>query len=269
MRCSSIPSAGLELGLVLFLGFRAAIQDEGSRFSRSAARRECPLCLGFPSRLQCRTAPRGGSVGQALRRETSALAPDRKLSLNPGFPVPDCGKPGFQPATQDVTTLDNLGTHGTDPLRERDLDTEAEHNTEKHTAQARACVHTHKTYGTETPHTGRMPWAQKQHTGRHTYTYTRDPTHREEHIHHLETPHTGRAPQTHNTTAIETPHRTVPQIFTTDADKVHNTQQTLYTYHIQTPYMEKRTTYDYTYHIATPHRWRHPTDTHGHGKAHM
>lgn len=187
MRCCSVPSAGLELGLILFLGFRAAIQDEGSRFPRSAARRECPLCLGFPGRLQRRTAPRGGSVGLALRRETSAPASDQKLSLaqrslwNPESWVPHW-ELGFQPVTQDVATLENLGTHGTDPRRERDLDAE--------TGQHRST----------------------QHMCAHVYTHTQniwsiDPTHREDalgketahgeaHIHIYQRPHTQRRAHT-------------------------------------------------------------------------
>ncbi|XP_059115978.1 uncharacterized protein C9orf50 homolog isoform X9 [Peromyscus eremicus] len=60
---------------------QAAIQNEGSQFPRSAAGRGCPLCLGFPGRLQRRVAPRGGSIGLALGRKTSSLARDRKLSL--------------------------------------------------------------------------------------------------------------------------------------------------------------------------------------------
>ncbi|XP_042130878.2 uncharacterized protein C9orf50 homolog isoform X9 [Peromyscus maniculatus bairdii] len=60
---------------------QAAIQNEGSPFPRSAAGRGCPLCLGFPDRLQRRVAPRGGSIGLALGRKTSSIARDRKLSL--------------------------------------------------------------------------------------------------------------------------------------------------------------------------------------------
>nr|XP_042130870.1 uncharacterized protein C9orf50 homolog isoform X1 [Peromyscus maniculatus bairdii] len=60
---------------------QAAIQNEGSQFPRSAAGRGCPLCLGFPDRLQRRVAPRGGSIGLALGRKTSSIARDRKLSL--------------------------------------------------------------------------------------------------------------------------------------------------------------------------------------------
>lgn len=151
MRCCSVPSTGLELGLILFLGFRAAIQDEGSGFPRSAARRECPLCLGFPGRLQRRTAPRGGSVGLALRRETSALASDQKLSLarvhcgtlNPGFPMGNLAS-NLRPRTWPPWRIWELmeQTHagrGTWTLKQD--------NTEAHSTCAHMCTHTHKTYG--------------------------------------------------------------------------------------------------------------------------
>lgn len=68
MRQRHLRWAGAGLGP--FLGFQAETQDVEFW---SAAHRGCGFCLCFPGRLQRRAAPRGGSVGLALRRETSAL----------------------------------------------------------------------------------------------------------------------------------------------------------------------------------------------------
>lgn len=247
-------------------GLSGCDPGRGLRVSQKRCAPRVPSLPRFPrppaaphrsARGQCWPGFAPRNFGSRLGSETF---PCTRSLWNPESWVPH-GELGFQPATQDVATLENLGTHGTDPRRERDLDAE--------TGQHRST----------------------QHMCAHVYTHTQnirciDPTHREDalgketahgeaHIHIYQRPHTQRRAHTPPGDPTRRKSTTDTQ-YHSNRDPTHTENRTTDIHHrckqgtqhtantIHTPHTDP--IHGEAYHIATPHRWRHPTDTHGHGK---